>query len=442
MEYQHASGDFGPRSPLRTLLFSASLFLSLILPLRSQSAIPSSFKSAATPVQASTPAAPRAAVQAGSNGLIFSGFHGSTLQVHGYLQADNRMFSTDPHRRAYDTFLFRRIRPIFEGTLFHDLDYRFMPDFGQYNPQIQEAYVELKTIPWARLRAGKFKEPVGLEADKSDRDLALAERSLVSDLLPLRYMGAEIRGVILANSISYAVGYFNGSNDGSNGSFRWLPANEFAGRVFLLPFATTRISPLRQLGFGLGGSLAHQHGSLSSLKSVSQTTFFKYSSSTVADGSHARISPQAYYYAGPAGLMAEYAISSSDVANHLQRASVRNQAWEVTGSVFVTGEKNGYNGIRPRRNFEPGKGWTRLGAVELVVRYTNLRIAANAFPVFANPTTAAQVAAEHGFGLNWYLNRFVKLTTDLEYTTFRMASRTIPALHSETVLMSRLQLAF
>ena len=441
MRTQCSYGDFRRRST-QAFLFSTSLLLSLALPLRSQSTVASSLNSVAAPVQAASASAPSASVQTGSNGLIFTGFHGSTLHVHGYIQADDRMFSSDPQGRSFDKFLFRRIRPIFEGTLFHDLDYRFMPDFGQYNPQIQEAYLELKTIPWARLRTGKFKEPVGLEADKSDRDLALAERSLVSDLLPLRYMGAEIRGAVLANSISYAVGYFNGSNDGSNGSFRWLPANEFAGRVFFLPFATTHISALRQLGVGLGGSLAHQHGLLSSLKSVSQTTFFKYSSSTVADGSHARISPQAYYYAGPAGLMAEYAISSADVANHLQHANVKNQAWEVTGSLFVTGEKNGYNGIRPRRNFEPGKGWTRLGAVELVVRYTNLRIGANAFPVFATPTTAAQMAAEHGFGLNWYLNRFVKLTTDLEHTTFRMASRTIPSLHSETVLMSRLQLAF
>ena len=394
------------------------------------------------PFQVASPTTTPPLIKAGSDGLILTPSEGTTLQIHGYLQADDRMFSSNPKGAFFDTFLFRRIRPQFEGTLFHQLDYRFMPDFGQYNPQIQEAYVELKTIRWARLRVGKFKEPVGLEVDKSDRDLALAERSLVSDLVPLRYMGAMVRGSFVSDTVNYAAGYFNGSNDGSNGSFEWLRANEFAGRVFFLPFGRTKLTPLRNLGFGLGGSAAHQHGTVAGLKTVAQSTFFKYSSSTLSNGQHSRISPQAYCYAGPIGLMVEYALSSADLVNKLNHANVNNQAWEITGSIMLTGEQNTYHGILPRRNFEPMRRWTHLGAVELVARYSNLRVGANAFPLFANPTTAAQEAAERGFGVNWYLNRFVKLTTDLEQTNFTMASKSIPDLHSETVLMSRVQLAF
>lgn len=417
------------------------ILLALLLPVPLQAQlVPAS--SDAAPAQVSTPVPTPPLIKAGSDGLILTPSEGTTLQIHGYLQADDRMFSSNPKGASFDTFLFRRIRPLFEGTLFHQLNYRFMPDFGQYNPQIQEAYVELKTVRWARLRVGKFKEPVGLEVDKSDRDLALAERSLVSDIVPLRYMGAMVRGSFVSDSITYAAGYFNGSNDGSNGSFEWLPANEFAGRVFFLPFGRTKLNPLRNFGLGLGGSVAHQHGTVAGLKTVAQSTFFKYSSSTLANGQHSRISPQAYYYAGPIGLMAEYALSSGDLVNKLSHANVTNQAWEITGSLMLTGEQNAYSGIRPRRNFEPTRRWTHLGAVEVVARYSNLRVGADAFPLFANPTTAAQEAAERGFGVNWYLNRFVKLTTDLEQTSFTMASKSIPVLHSETVLMSRVQLAF
>src|SRR5215470_11137078 len=68
------------------------------------------------------------------NGLWFSTEDGSThLQVHGYLQADDRMFSSTTHGEELNTFLFRRVRPLFEGTLFNAVDFRFMPDFGQYN---------------------------------------------------------------------------------------------------------------------------------------------------------------------------------------------------------------------------------------------------------------------------------------------------------------------
>lgn len=394
-------------------------------------------------VQSTAPIASHRTVVAGSNGLVLSSSDGAnTVTVHGYLQADDRMFSSNIRGQDLDTFLFRRIRPLFEGTLFNALDFRFMPDFGQGNPQIQEAYLEWKTLPFAKFRVGKFKEPLGLEALRSDRDLSFAERSLASDLVPLRYMGAQVSGSLLSNSVSYAAGYFNGSNDGSNGNFQWVPANEFGSRVFVLPFAKTRVTTLRQLGFGLAGSIANQHGPIAGLKTMAQSTFFKYSSSTLANGQHTRISPQGYYYFGPVGMLGEYVISSQDVVHGVQKANVTNRAWQVQGSVVLTGEKNTYNGVKPRNSFEPNRGLRHLGAFEVAFRYSQVRIGSNAFPVFASSNTAAQAADERAIGLNWYFNRFVKLTTDLEYTDFTMASKTLSPLHSEIVLMNRVQLAF
>src|SRR5215467_10049004 len=185
-------------------------------------------------------------VSVSSSGLLFSTPDGAdTLQVHGYAQADDRWFSSNVKGEPLDTFLFRRIRPMFEGTIFNAVDYRFMPDFGQNNPQIQEAYMEWKTLPFAKLRVGKFKEPIGLEVLRSDRDLTFTERSLASDLVPLRYTGAQLSGSVLRNSITYAAGYFDGSSDGSNGVFtQWAHSNEAAARVFLHPFATTGVDAI------------------------------------------------------------------------------------------------------------------------------------------------------------------------------------------------------
>jgi phosphate-selective porin OprO/OprP len=388
----------------------------------------------------STPS--RKAMSASSEGLLFSSPDGSdTLRVHGYLQADDRMFSSNTQGRDFDTFLFRRIRPLFEGTLFNAFDYRFMPDFGQYNPQIQEAYIEWKTLGFAKLRVGKFKEPVGLEALRSDRELTFGERSMASDLVPLRYMGAQVGGSVLSNSVEYSVGYFNGSNDGSNGNFQWVQSNEFAGRVFLRPFAATSIRQLRDFGFGLAGSSGAQHGKIAGLKTEGQSTFFKYSSTAVANGPHTRVAPQAYYFAGPAGVMAEYVISSQSVLNKTISRELTNQAWELTSSVVLTGEKNSYSGVRPRNSFEPARGIRHLGAVELAARYSKVAIDRGTFPLFAKSTTAAEEAREYGIGVNWYLNRFTKLTTDYEHTNFTMAKRG-SGLHDENVLMSRVQLAF
>lgn len=423
--------------------YFAALVLAFSIWLPRTQAQVASAANASSVVESSTPTGNHRAIVAGSNGLVISSRDGAnTVTVHGYLQADDRMFSSNIHGQDLDTFLFRRIRPLFEGTVFNAVDFRFMPDFGQSNPQIQEAYVEWKTLPFAKLRVGKFKQPIGLEALRSDRDLSFTERSLASDLVPLRYMGAQVSGSLVSNSISYAAGYFNGSNDGSNGNFQWLPANEFASRVFFLPLTKTRLTALRQLGFGLAGSIANQHGPIAGLKTIGQSTFFKYSPSTVAHGQHTRISPQGYYYVGPVGILGEYVISSQDVVHGVQKANVTNRAWQAAGSVVLTGEKNTYNGVKPRNRFEPSRGFRHLGAFELAFRYSQVRIGSNAFPVFASSKTAAQAADERAIGLNWYLNRFVKLTSDFEYTTFTMAYKAVSPLQSEIVLMNRVQLAF
>ena len=371
--------------------------------------------------------------------------HGGATQlhVHGYAQADDRMFSDTIHGEVLDTFLFRRLRPLFEGTLFNAVDFRFMPDFGQSTDQIQEAFLELKSVKFAKLRVGKFKEPIGLEVLRSDRELTFAERSLASDLVPLRYIGAQVSGSVLSESISYAAGYFNGSSDGSNGAFtQWSRGSEAAARVFLRPFAASGVSALHQLGLGVAGSAGDQHGAIAGLKTMGQTTFFKYSTTATANGQHNRLAPQAYYYAGPFGLLSEYVISSQDVLNKNLAQRVRNEAWQIAGSFVLTGEKNAYSGVRPRNATEHVRGFRRFGALELAVRYSQLRIDGDAFPRFANPSTVPQSAKEQAVGANWYLNRCVKLETDYERTGFHMASSTVISLHSENVLMNRIQLAF
>ncbi len=399
-------------------------------------------KPAPTQTNTSVPAA-TPHLSFGSTGLLLATADNSNqLRVHGYVQADNRMFDGNLHGETLDTFFFRRIRPLFEGTLCNAIDFRFMPDFGQNNPQIQEAYVELKTVPVAKLRIGKFKEPIGLEALRSDRELTFAERSLVSDLVPLRYLGAQVGGIILSQSVEYQVGYFNGSSDGSNGKFEWIRANEAVLRLFVRPFVTTDISAVQHLGVGLAGSSGEQHGALASLKTMGQSTFFKYSSSVMANGQHNRLSPQAYYYIGPIGVLSEYVLSSQEVVNKSITRRVRNQAWQAAGSVVLTGEENEYGGVRPRNSFQRVKGFRRLGAVELAFRYSKLQVDGGAFEFFANPRTAAQQAAATGLALNWYLNRYLKLVTDYEHTRFRMASSAIAPFHSESVLLSRIQLAF
>ena len=70
----------------------------------------------------------------------------------------------------------------------------------------------------------------------------------------------------------------------------------------------------------------------------------------------------------------------------------------------------------PRKPFDQSKGsW---GAFEIVARLNALTIDDDTFPVFANLDVAAQSATAAGVGLNWYVNRAVKISADYELTKF------------------------
>lgn len=368
--------------------------------------------------------------------------HSTFVRVHGYLQADGRLFVTDLKDAAYQRLLFRRVRPLVEGKLANLFDFRFMPDFGEGNAVVQEVYVENGSIPFVRLRAGKFKTPLGLEVLRSDRELTFAERSLASDLVPLRDLGIQARGSFWHDGLTYETGFFSGTGDGTNSKFQWRGTHEEVGRIFVKPFANSSASALNQLGLGLAASEGRNHGALPSFKSVGQQTFFKYSTQTMASGEHRRIAPQAYYFYGPLGMLAEYTVSRHNVSTIAQHRPLSNTAWEVAGSFALTGERNSYDGLHPAHSLNFWHGTHHWGALEAKVRHSEIAVDSHTFPQFAVPAKTAAGAHESAAGISWYLNRNVKILSDYEYTSFPGARPDATRLPTERVFMTRIQLAF
>jgi len=383
-------------------------------------------------------------VKAGADGFIVQSADGEfKLRVGGYAQADGRFYMNDSAAGktpgiASDTFLLRRVRPILEGTVFRDFDFRVMTDFGNGAAQstlLQDAYVEWKHFPWLKVRVGKFKPEVGLEWQESDTTLLFSERGLPSDLLPQRDVGLQVSGNLFDDVIHYAGGVYNGVVDGGIADLDTYDAKDGAARIFAHPFKHTEIAGLQGLGVGVAGTVGDQVSTstttnLATYKTTGQNTFFTFGKGTAADGLEIRGTPQAYYYWGPFGLLTEYAIAQQELSNGALRKDVRNTAWQVEGSFVLTGENANYhpspaaagNGIIPLHPFNLKKGgW---GALELAGRYGELRFdpanfaATPAAAGFADPTRSAQEAREWGVGLNWYLNRNVKLVLDFEQTAF------------------------
>jgi phosphate-selective porin OprO/OprP len=88
------------------------------------------------------------------------------------------------------------------------------------------------------------------------------------------------------------------------------------------------------------------------------------------------------------------------------------------------------------------------GALQLVGRYAQLNVDPAAFPEFSNPATSASSASAWSVGLNWYLNRNVRVNTSFSHTAFTGGGgvgTSAPATVTrkpEEVLFTRIQLAF
>jgi phosphate-selective porin OprO and OprP len=390
-------------------------------------------------------------VGAGREGFAMRSADGAfQLRLRGYMQSDGRFYADDAPARSADTFLLRRVRPILEGTLFKNVDFKLMPDFGGGTTVLQDAYIDLRLTPAAKIRAGKFKTPFGLERLASATDLLFVERALPTAVAPNRDAGVLLFGDLLNATLNYSVGVMNGVLDGGSGDADDGDGKDAVARVFALPFKASRHERLRGVGIGVAATTGTQRGTLSApnlpaYRTNGQITFARYrvdltaAGTTVADGSRWRVSPQGYFYTGPFGVLAEYAFSSQRVRREIETARLGTRAWQVATSYVLTGEDSTYRGVTPRGAFDPSAGsW---GAVEVTARLNGLMLDEEAFPIFANPAIAARDARGWAVGANWYLNRAVKVTADYEETYFRGGAASGDR-ETERDLFTRIQLGF
>jgi phosphate-selective porin OprO/OprP len=406
----------------------------------------------------------------------------NVVKLRGTLNIDGRHFTSfDPAANltnsvagssAYgsaDGFLTRKVRPIVEGTVNGIYDFRIQPEFGSGRAVLLDSYFAARFQPWAVVIAGKFKNPVGLERLQTEAINKFLELGFPSSLVPNRDLGVQFSGTTLNGTLNYAVGVFDGTIDGSGSDSNPSPDAdsdnrfEFAGRLFALPFANSENYYLRGFGIGLGATQGTKRGTaavslaagsttatppttqlasvvttstwLPTYRTAAQQALFSYrgdnavtltaNEATYADGRSTRLAPQAYYYYGSLGIIAEYTESRQTVSRHTNATTTRsatlsNSAWQVAASYFLTGEDAAFNSATPARNFAVGS--PGIGAWEIAARYQRLSIDKNAFTggagSFANLATAVSGATGLSFALNWYLSQNVRWTVEYDHTSF------------------------
>jgi phosphate-selective porin OprO/OprP len=402
-------------------------------------------------------------VSFGASGLIVrSADSNFVMNAHGYVQADDRTYFGQ--KTTPDTLLLRRVRPIVEGSVWKDFNYRLMLDFGQgtangsnVNNQnlLDDAYVNAHFWQQAQIQAGKYKSPMGLERLQSTADLLFVETGFATELTPNYDTGVMVHNDYFNTPIGYAVGIFDGAADGGSEDFDADQGKDAVARLFFQPFLNTDHAPIKNLGFGVAGSTGtHTGGTFASYKTSGQQTIFAYNTANVTgfSGNQYRLDPQAYYFWGPFGIMGEYVLSSQRFSNKAGSGlppvtRFNNDAWQVEATYFITGEQNSFKAsstkhVVPLHRFSLGQdsGW---GAFEVVGRVQQITFDNNAFQKYGANTFAlnsVHQATAWGVGVNWYFNENVKLNLDYESTSLTGGNAT--AHTPEHVILSRVQVAF
>jgi len=372
------------------------------------------------------------------------------LKLRLLIQADSRNFISDKAGNETDAFLIRRARPILEGTVFGYTNFLLTPDFASNGKAVlYDAYVDVAPWTFAKLRAGKFKPPIGLEHLQSDPYTTFAERAFPSDLLPNRDTGVQLFGDLSGGLISYAASYTNGTGDNNTNTTTAAPVTsdtdnndgkEGTGRIVIKPFKNTELAGLQGLGLGIGASYAKQATVNPNIVTPGQIVVFTPAATALPDGEHTRLAPEANWYYHSLGVYGEWAQSSQVYRVGTVRSTIVNQAWQAGASFVLTGEDASYTGVKPRKPFDPKNGtW---GAFEIAARYQGLYLDPDNFTKgVTTAATSIQRANAYGVGLNWYLNNNVRFTSDYDQTTFDKGAATGDR-PNEKVVISRAQLLF
>ena len=426
-------------------------------------------------------------VKAGTDGFSLKSADGQNeIKLKALAQIDYRAFTSDSHDTNNTSgFDFRRIRPIIEGTVYGIYDFKFAPEFGENktgtgtayakstpttfkgDSGIVDAYVDARFKPWFQVQAGKFKPDVGLERLQGGGNTKFIERSWVSNsILPNRDLGLNVHGDFFDKKLHYGVGVYNGVVDGGdNVTSQDSNSNkEVAIRLFTTPFKG-QDSFFEGLGFGVAATHADSSGignGPSNSNSVQglpdtiktpgqQAALIRYNSGAYATGTKNRFTPQAYYYNGPFGLLAEYGESNFNVSNSSGAITdAKIDAWHITGSWILTGENASFGAVKPKNVFNSdGDGW---GAWEVVARYQEINVDNKLFTRsntwLDNSYRQYKSAQAWGLGVNWYLNNNIKIAADYEDTSFELGNATgtdggaTGDRPNERALFTRLQLSY
>lgn len=373
------------------------------------------------------------------------------LDIRFKTQLDWRSFDPEIGEDLFDR---RSLRGGINGEVGNHVEFQIEHDLYDAGSW-RDLFIKWRTFRQFEVTAGRFKAPFGREELISFSDIDFAYRALVSTTIPpARDKGVMVGGRFLRRGLTYEFGIFD--DDGDNGRLQepqfavtGTPADigpSFAARVTGTPLRPVgeAFETLR-LGFAYG--MAAVPEGLNSLRGQTVYGTEDFFDPVYVQGRRTRMGLEASYTPGPVGVAAEW-MHAREQRNEqglgdVDLSDFLTTGWYVAATWLVTGEdKEDFN--NPRNPLFQGGA----GAIEVAARYEKLEFESEdkTGPAFRNPR------AEHvlpnsdtalTLGVNWFLNRWVRITVNGIREEFEDVRRTpVAGITKYWSGVGRLQLVF
>ena len=301
------------------------------------------------------------------------------------------------------------------GDIEHVVEFQVERELGDDEPW-RDLYANYHQFDVVQVQAGKFKLPFSLDENTSVSNLDFVYRSLAANqLAPGRDRGVMVHGRLFRRALRYEIGAFD--HDGRNGrtrnAARVFGERTLAGRLTVQPFRSVE-SKLTDLQIGVAFTTSDVPLGFPSLRGQTFLHASFFDPDFWVQGQRRRTGLELRWRPGPFSVKSEYmrvtterrgqSVEDSDLSPLLATA------WYISGTWAVTGEKklDGLN--QPRRPLFQGG----YGAIELAWRLERLAFGSLAKGDVPSQSMRADVIAGNAdramtFGVNWYLNRWIKL---------------------------------
>lgn len=361
------------------------------------------------------------------------------VDIRMKLQTDWRTFDPDVDEELFD---FHSLRFGLKGELTKHFDFeieREVKEDGELGDW-KDLYLNWRTHDAFSIQGGRFKMPFGAEQLTGPTDTDFAYRSLASTIIaPARDKGGMVYGRFFGRGLTYQAGVFRG--DGDNGELQEdqfvsegedLPqiGPSFAGRVTAAVLRSLPVPErLKSLRVGAAYTNAELPEGLNSLRGESVFGTEVYFEPVYVKGRRQRIGTEVEWTPGSFGIKAEWMEAREDRLNQSNRnedlSDFISTGWFVGGTWVVTGENKG-DSIVPEKALLRGG----IGAIEIGARYDQLGFASatSEGTAFTNPRADHLVPNTDRvwtMGLNYFPNRWLRLTVNAIHEDFEDTSRSI-----------------